>query len=50
MKKRILFLVLLIPTLLVAQSEKHPEFEICKNQDIKKIEACFYKQTKELFF
>ena len=42
--------MLLIPALIVAQSEKHPEFNACKNQGIKNIELCFYKQTKELFF
>lgn len=50
MKKRILLFMLLIPALIVAQSEKHPEFNECKNQDLKELELCFYKQTKELFF
>ena len=50
MKKRLLLYFLLIPALIIAQSEKHPTFKSCEGQDIEKIESCFYKTTKELFF
>jgi len=50
MKKSLLLYVLLIPVFIFAQSERHPAFKSCKELDIEKIELCFYKTTKELFF
>ncbi len=50
MKKNLLLYFLLIPVFSFAQSERHPAFKSCEDQDIEKIELCFYKTTKELFF
>ncbi|MGB1040560.1 MAG: hypothetical protein ACPGVD_06795, partial [Flavobacteriales bacterium] len=30
--------------------QKHPAFKNCENQNISKIESCFYKTIRELFF
>jgi hypothetical protein len=50
MKKNLLLYFLLIPVFIFAQSERHPAFKSCEDKDIEKIETCFYKTTKELFF
>ena len=50
MKTNFLLYFLLIPVFSFSQSERPPGFESCKDQDIEKIELCFYKTTKELFF
>ncbi len=50
MKKNLLLYFLLIPIFLFSQSERLPAFKSCEGQDIEKIESCFYKTTKELFF
>ena len=50
MKKHFLLYFFLVPMLLSAQVQKHPAFKNCDNQNISKIESCFYKTTRELFF
>lgn len=42
MKKYFFVYLFLIPMFLSAQTEKHPVFKNCKNQNIDKIESCFY--------
>ena len=49
--KKLLFLYFFLITLfLSAQTEKHPVFKNCENQTIDKIQSCFYKTTRDLFF
>ena len=50
MKKLLLLYFFLIPLFLSAQTEKHPVFKNCENQTIDKIQSCFYKTTRDLFF
>ena len=50
MKKCILILFVFIPIALFSQSERLPVFKQCEGLDLKKIDSCFYKSTKELFF
>jgi hypothetical protein len=50
MKKLLLLTFLLTATFICAQSERLPTYKSCENQDIKNIESCFYKTTKESFF
>lgn len=50
MKKKLLLFLFFIPAILIAQSERHPTFKECTDKDFEKIETCFYKTTKELFF
>ncbi|MFN0728297.1 gliding motility protein RemB [Polaribacter gochangensis] len=50
MKNYLFLYFFLIPIFLSAQAERHPVFKNCENQSIDKIESCFYKTTKELFF
>lgn len=40
----------LFPAILFSQTEKYPVFEACKKTEIKAVKACFYEQTKTLFF
>lgn len=48
--KNALFLLVILPFITFAQTEKFPVFSACENETIEMAETCFYKQTKELFF
>ncbi|NVK52913.1 MAG: gliding motility protein RemB [Flavobacteriaceae bacterium] len=49
--KKIFFIVAFFYSLIIfSQAEKYPVFKECEGQELKQIEACFYKQTKSLFF
>lgn len=50
MKKYILILFVFIPLALFSQSEKLPVFKKCEGLELKTIDSCFYKNTKDLFF
>lgn len=50
MIKKCLFLVLLLPTIFYAQSERYPVYDGCKGSEISSIEDCFFSTTKKHFF
>lgn len=50
MIKKFFLLVLILPSLFYAQSERYPVFDGCKGSEITSIENCFYETTKKHFF
>ncbi|MEE9408380.1 MAG: gliding motility protein RemB [Polaribacter sp.] len=50
MIKKYILLVLLFPSILLAQSERYPIFDVCKGNEINSIKDCFYETTKKHFF
>lgn len=50
MIKRLLFIILLLPCILSAQSETYPTYSDCKNVDFAQTEDCFIQNTKKNFF
>lgn len=50
MIKKYVFLVLLLPSILFAQEERYPIFDICKNSDIQLLKKCFYTATRKHFY
>ena len=50
MIKKIIFIILFIPSVLLAQSERYPIFDVCKGNQITSIKDCFYTTTKKHFF
>ena len=50
MIKKYIFLVLLFPSILLAQEERFPVFDVCKGSEIKSLEDCFYATAKKHFF
>jgi hypothetical protein len=48
--KRAFFLLFLTSFVSFSQSEKFPIYNQCKGENIESIKACFYKQTKDLFY
>ncbi len=50
MNKSLILFLLFTSVFAFSQSERHPAFTSCTNQDREAIETCFYKTTKELFF
>lgn len=50
MIKKYIFLVLLFPSILLAQEERFPVFDVCKGSEIKSLEDCFYAIAKKHFF
>ena len=47
---KFLFLLLVFPSILHAQSERYPVFDDCKGSTLSTIEDCFFSSTKKHFF
>ncbi len=50
MIKKIILIVLLLPSVLFSQEERYPIFDVCKGLEIEAIKDCFYNTTKKHFF
>ena len=50
MIKKSIFILLFFPSVLLAQSERYPIFDVCKGNQITSIKDCFYTTTKKHFF
>lgn len=50
MIKKYVFLVLLLPSIFLAQEERYPVFDVCKGADIEALKECFYTTARKYFF